>query len=159
MTEDSVGLTKMTQKWRPAPHLQAVTPRQSHEHLLCKTKSSWQDWKSTQVQKCQITLLFATIRYTRLYIHCPLLFPENPDLAPNPGQDTAGHLGLNSLSRKQQHAKVLFSPRSTWSWIALASRMTKTGRGRSLIFIAKEQHFVLRGQSHITSVNSKCIYT
>lgn len=103
--------------------------------------------------------MFATIRYTRLYTHCLLLFPENPDLAPNPGQDIAGHLGLNSLSRKQQQAKGLFSPCSIWSWNALASRMTKTGRGRSLIFIAKEQHFVLRGQSHITSVNSKCIYT
>lgn len=87
-----------------------------------------------------IVSIFATIRYARLYTHHPLLFPENPDPAPSPGQDTAGNLGLNSLPRKQQHAKELFPLRNIWSWNALASRMTKTRKGRSFIFIAKEQH-------------------
>lgn len=85
MTEDSAGLAKMTQKWRPVPHLEEVTPSavtRTFARLNLPDKTE----VSTQVQKCQITLLFPTIRYTRLYTHCPLLVPENPDPASNPGQ-------------------------------------------------------------------------
>lgn len=143
-----LGLAKWLRSGGLYPIWKRWHPRQSHEHLLCKTKPSWQDWR-TQHPSSKMPNN-PTVSYNQVYQalhHCRSCVPENPDISP--GQ--LAIQGLNSSQGNSNMPRGYF--RSIWSWNALASRMTKTGRG-DLIFLAKEQHFALRGQSNITSVNS-----